>query len=204
MRCPPIEWSDMIALGMPPEASVTVSGEEVKVSPEPSPLLSSVMRSPAISLVPHIEEDRIGYVSSLKGILLSETNWTQASDAPLSQVEREAWASWRESVREVSDSGSGPVQWPAPPIVSDTAVPKSATVWQVLTWLRAVKGKSLSDVEDAIAAIQDQDVRNQATIDLRHASEFFRDDPLLASIAQAWEIDLDQAFREAALIQRVR
>lgn len=206
-RFPPVEWSCLEALGLPVDASISVDDMgSIVVSPPPPKIVAAVLRASNSRGLPDFELDRSAYVKALRDVLLSESDWTQAADSPASQVEREAWAAWRESVRAVpdADSGDGPVAWPSPPVVTASCVPKSATVWQVLTWLRSVKGKTLADVNDAIASIPDAAMRDQATIDLRHASEFFRDDPLLASIAYDWGIDLDQAFREAAMIQRAR
>lgn len=207
MKFPPIEWSCLSSLGLAGDSSIGADDMgAVVVSPPPPKIVLAALKAAQTSPPPDIDEDRPGYIKAVRDILLDATDWTQASDSTLSQVEREAWASWREGVREVpgADAGSGDVPWPTPPSPNPMAVPKSATVWQVLTWLRTSKGKTLADVEEAIASIPDQATRDQATIDLRHASEFFRDDALLNSIAMAWGIDLDQAFREAAAIERVR
>ena len=206
MKSPPVEWSDLVTLGMTSGASISDNGDSITIDPSPPKIVSYVLRAAKATPLPDIDADRIGYIKGLRDILLSETDWTQSTDSALSQVQREAWATWREAVRGVpdADEGSGPIAWPSPPVVTALAVPKSAPVWSILTWLRANKGKKYSDFVAAIDSIGDEASREQARIDLLFAAEFYRDDPLLITIGQAWGVDLDQAFREAVQITRAR
>jgi hypothetical protein len=205
VRNPPIEWSDLVSLGMSPGASFSTDGETISVDPPPPKIVAAALRSAAVTPLPDRDSERLAYIKALRDILLAETDWTQIS-ASLPQVQAEAWAAWRAIVIGVpdADQGSGPIAWPAPPVVTPAAVPKSAPVWCLLTWLRMNHEKTLSDFVSAVDSIQDEATREQARLDLFFAADFYRDDTLLIAIGQAWGVDLDQAFREAVEIARVR
>lgn len=51
--------------------------------------------------------------------LLSGTDWTQAADSPLSTEKKAEWATYREALRDLTNSGSiilpGMDGWPQPP-----------------------------------------------------------------------------------------
>ena len=157
MRVPPIEWSDLVTLGMSATASVGSDGDTVTINPAPPKLVTAVLRAATVTPLPDIDADRIGYAKALRDILLAETDWTQATDAPLSQVQREAWAAWRDSVRGVldADTGSGAIAWPSPPVVTASAVPQHVTRWQLRTKLYRAFGITPANVSAFIATISD-------------------------------------------------
>lgn len=49
--------------------------------------------------------------------LLAQSDWTQVSDSPLSTAEKEAWAAYRQDLRDISDQPNFPYQitWPTAP-----------------------------------------------------------------------------------------
>lgn len=56
--------------------------------------------------------------------LLSNCDWTQLADAPLIQVEKDAWATYRQELRDVTNQEGFPlnVVWPNPPVAPTTVV----------------------------------------------------------------------------------
>ncbi len=48
---------------------------------------------------------------------LSACDWTQMADSPLSESQRAAWATYRQSLRDLPSvySGEGPIPWPQEP-----------------------------------------------------------------------------------------
>lgn len=54
-------------------------------------------------------------VRSLRNKLLSSSDWTQVSDAP---VDRDAWAAYRQALRDITKQQGFPneVVWPEPPV----------------------------------------------------------------------------------------
>lgn len=52
--------------------------------------------------------------------LLRATDWTQMPDAPLSLVDRQAWAAYRQALRDLPQLPGFPdVEWPRPPVLAD-------------------------------------------------------------------------------------
>jgi hypothetical protein len=51
---------------------------------------------------------------------LAECDWTQMSDTPLDSDRREAWATYRQALRDVPQQGEFPdaVEWPVKPSMS--------------------------------------------------------------------------------------
>jgi hypothetical protein len=43
-----------------------------------------------------------------RNALLSESDWSQVSDNPLSEIERESWREYRQELRDITDSVSNP------------------------------------------------------------------------------------------------
>ena len=210
MRVPPIEWSDLVTLGMSATASVGSDGDTVTIDPVPPKLVTAVLRAATVTPLPDIDADRIGYAKALRDILLAETDWTQATDAPLSQVQREAWAAWRESVRGVpdADTGSGAIAWPSPPVVTASAVPESVTRWQLRQAMLRRYQITPENVETFIAAtITDAIQQQSALIDWRDSPIVRRDHPLigpfvayLSSVFQT-TVDADEFFRYANTLE---
>lgn len=53
----------------------------------------------------------------LRNKLLSESDWTQANDSPLSASKRTEWATYRQALRDLPSNTTDPSQpvWPTPP-----------------------------------------------------------------------------------------
>jgi len=62
--------------------------------------------------------DEISHLSDLvrseRNAKLSECDWTQLSDAPLTDAEKQSWAAYRQALRDITDQAEFPfnVQWP--------------------------------------------------------------------------------------------
>lgn len=56
-------------------------------------------------------------VRTERDLFLQSSDWTQTLDAPLSQVEKEAWAAYRQALRDVPAQAGFPtiIQWPMSP-----------------------------------------------------------------------------------------
>ena len=54
---------------------------------------------------------------SQRNARLAATDWTQLADAHLSQEKKDAWAAYRQELRDLPDEVTDPTQvtWPAPP-----------------------------------------------------------------------------------------
>jgi hypothetical protein len=52
-----------------------------------------------------------------RGMLLAESDWTQLDDSPLSSVQKGAWATYRQALRDITQQESFPwaVDWPTQP-----------------------------------------------------------------------------------------
>lgn len=115
MKTPPIDWEDLITLGM--DASATVSGGTGRYTVEPPPpkLVRQLMAALANSPAP--EDNRVAYLRHVRDLLIGLTDWTQAADAPLAEEQRAAWATYRRALRDLpaAYSGDGPIPWPKVP-----------------------------------------------------------------------------------------
>ena len=115
MRCPPLEWDDLIAMGMDAAAIVSTDGARYDVQPPPPKLLRQLMAALAANPAP---TERLPYLRHVRDLLMSITDWTQAPDSPLTSEQRVAWADYRQSLRDLPSAwdGAGPVPWPDPPV----------------------------------------------------------------------------------------
>lgn len=115
MKSPPIEYEDLIALGMNPDAIISGSAYAISSHP-PFPKLLEKTMAAAISSPPP-EGDRMAYLRHVRDLLMGCTDWTQAADSPLSEEQRAAWATYRQALRDLPStySGEGPIPWPAEP-----------------------------------------------------------------------------------------
>jgi len=43
-----------------------------------------------------------------RNVLLKESDWSQVSDNPLSEIQRESWKKYRQELRDITDSVSNP------------------------------------------------------------------------------------------------
>jgi len=48
--------------------------------------------------------------------LLQTTDWTVGNDSPLTQQQKEAWASYRQQLRDITKQPIGNIVWPTPPV----------------------------------------------------------------------------------------
>jgi hypothetical protein len=64
-----------------------------------------------------IEAQKAKQVRSERNAKLTETDWTQVDDTPLDNVAKNAWANYRQALRDVPDQAGFPfnVTWPAQP-----------------------------------------------------------------------------------------
>lgn len=52
--------------------------------------------------------------------LLRSTDWTQADDAPLTLLERQAWMTYRTALRNLPQAPGFPdMEWPQPPVLGE-------------------------------------------------------------------------------------
>lgn len=66
------------------------------------------------------EEDFWSSVRGDRNRLLSASDWTQVSDAPLTDSKKQEWLQYRQSLRDVPETNSGvsdkdSINWPVPP-----------------------------------------------------------------------------------------
>ncbi len=60
-----------------------------------------------------IEEDPLDYVRAQRTLLLSESDWTQVADSPLSDSKKAEWATYRQALRDLPSTN--PIVWPTEP-----------------------------------------------------------------------------------------
>lgn len=115
MKTPPIDWEDLVALGMDAGATVQSDGDRYLVSPQPPKLVRQLMAAMIASPAP--EGDRAAYLRHVRDALVGLTDWTQAADSPLTAEQRAAWATYRQALRDLpaAYSGDGPITWPVAP-----------------------------------------------------------------------------------------
>ena len=115
MKCPPVEWEDLWAVGLASDASIMCDGNSVTVSAGSSRLAVKLLYAAAASPPP--EGDRLAYLRHVRDLLMSVTDWTQANDSPLTEAQRAAWATYRQALRDLPSvySGDGPIPWPVAP-----------------------------------------------------------------------------------------
>jgi hypothetical protein len=65
-----------------------------------------------------IEAQKAKHVRSERNAKLTETDWTQVDDTPLDNVAKNAWANYRQALRDVPDQAGFPfdVNWPSVPV----------------------------------------------------------------------------------------
>lgn len=73
---------------------------------------AQVNRVYSVEAIP--DEEKAGQVRSERNTKLAATDWTQVADAP---VDKEAWATYRQALRDVPQQAGFPwvVEWPAQP-----------------------------------------------------------------------------------------
>ena len=114
MKLPPIDYEDLCAFGVSSDAELGWDGTAYTVDPQPPRLVSQLLRELAARPAP---EGRMAYLRHVRDLLMGCTDWTQAVDSPLTEAQRAAWATYRQSLRDLPSvySGDGPIPWPAAP-----------------------------------------------------------------------------------------
>jgi hypothetical protein len=115
MKFPPLEYDDRVALGENPS---TVMGFDGTISANPPlPKLLRQLMERLVVMQPPSSENRMAYLRHIRDSLISLTDWTQANDSPLSETQRAAWATYRQSLRDLPSvyGGEGPIPWPVAP-----------------------------------------------------------------------------------------
>ena len=204
MKSPPIDWVDLIALGMDSVSSVSSGPDGYSITPPPPKIVSDLCDQLAITPAPDSDVDRGEYVRHVRGILLTITDYTQAADSPLSAGSKAAWAAYRQALRDLPDTVTEgqPVAWPTPPGADTTAVPASVSARQIRLWL-VTHGITLAAVEAAIDAIPDATQRETVRIEWEYAPYILRSHPMLIPLAAAFSLtsqQVDAAFTEAAAL----
>ncbi len=66
--------------------------------------------------IAQIEADQWGNVRSERNAKLAESDWTQLADAPVSNIQAQAWATYRQALRDITDQ-TDPfnIVWPDKP-----------------------------------------------------------------------------------------
>tara|TARA_B100000073_G_scaffold259529_1_gene219376 strand:- start:52 stop:516 length:465 start_codon:yes stop_codon:yes gene_type:complete len=65
-----------------------------------------------------VDLKRADLIRSLRNQLLNESDWTQFNDSPLSEADKELWAAYRISLRDVPEQSGFPwdIVWPGLPV----------------------------------------------------------------------------------------
>ena len=115
MTFPPIDFADLVALGLPADAPLGMEGSSLRCGPEVPKFVRKVLLAAMASPPP--DGDRMAYLRHVRDILVGLTDWTQAADSPLSEEHRAAWAAYRQALRDLPSvySGEGPIPWPVAP-----------------------------------------------------------------------------------------
>lgn len=67
-------------------------------------------------------DTRAAEARAKRGALLRATDWTQVGDSPLALLDRQAWAAYRQALRDLPQLPGFPdVEWPRPPNLADGA-----------------------------------------------------------------------------------
>lgn len=99
------------AIGLPQSAEVaSCAGRLIGITPPQSPLMTQVVRAAVAG-----DLDVPDKVRAARAILLQATDWTQATDSPLSPERQAEIAAYRQALRDLPANYSG--QWPPMPEV---------------------------------------------------------------------------------------
>jgi hypothetical protein len=62
-----------------------------------------------------ISENSLDYIRAQRTYLLSECDWTQVADSPLTNAKKTEWATYRQALRDLPASTDDPIVFPTPP-----------------------------------------------------------------------------------------
>lgn len=112
---PPLDWDDLSQFGVAIESAIVFDGETYSVQPQPPKFVRQLLA--ALATRPAPEGDRMAYLRHVRDLLMGLTDYTQASDSPLTAEQQAAWATYRQALRDLpqSYSGSGTISWPVAP-----------------------------------------------------------------------------------------
>ena len=92
------------------------SVQDIPLPPEPEP----VAPEPEPEPIPEPEPEPLTWdtIRAQRNQLLAQSDWTQLADAPLTQEQKNAWAVYRQVLRDVPSSFATPeeVVWPTTPV----------------------------------------------------------------------------------------
>lgn len=98
------------SLGLPADAEIaSCAGRLISITPPQPKWLTAIVAAGLAG-----EFDVADPVRAVRDRLLTLSDWTQAADAP---VDREAWATYRQALRDLPSvySGEGAIPWPVAP-----------------------------------------------------------------------------------------
>lgn len=87
---------------------------------EADQLTQKVVNGELVSKEPEQIIDPMRDIRLDRNTLLAKSDWTQMPDSPLSQEQRQAWAEYRQALRDLPNAGNfsvDAVQWPQSPEV---------------------------------------------------------------------------------------
>ena len=63
------------------------------------------------------DADNLASIRSKRNNLLSESDWTQVTDNPLTDAQRQDWAAYRQNLRNITENNTDPltIVWPDKP-----------------------------------------------------------------------------------------
>lgn len=116
MKIPPIDWEDLIQLGVDRNAVISFDQYSYVIEPKPSKLVQQLLSTLIINPVPD-SNNRLIYLRHIRDILISLTDWTQTIDSPMDTEQRTAWANYRRILRDLPNNygGTGSIPWPIEP-----------------------------------------------------------------------------------------
>jgi hypothetical protein len=161
-----------------------------------APVFSQVEEETAYNAI--LDNSQANSIRELRDQMLTACDWTQTSDA---KVDKMAWASYRQSLRDISSASGFPwdTAWPVTPSSAPTAVPQYVTRRQARQAL--YNAGKLDNVLPALNAIVNVDDRNLAIIEWEDSQVFERSRPLVILMGTALGMDstqLDNLFIAAA------
>jgi hypothetical protein len=116
MKTPPINWTDLINMGLDPSSIISsYDNQTYKIEPSPPLLLAKLFKE--LASYPAPEDNDMAYLRHIRDLLIALTDWTQYADSPLSSDQKIIWANYRQSLRDLpaNYNGNGPIPWPSIP-----------------------------------------------------------------------------------------
>tara|TARA_B100000035_G_scaffold34472_1_gene26160 strand:- start:1 stop:261 length:261 start_codon:yes stop_codon:yes gene_type:complete len=64
-----------------------------------------------------VKQKNMEDLRAMRNQMLTDTDWTQGADSPLTDSKKTSWATYRQSLRDITDSATslGDVTWPEKP-----------------------------------------------------------------------------------------